>query len=199
MRNKLTLALGWLAATALSIAIAGAAVGSVRNNVTDRPSRLAQPEAVAADRQAPTLPTEAPIDRPGSTTVPGRASDQGTTTSRAPAPETTTTTAAEPAVTPTTTAAAAPATTAAATTTTAAPVEWQLATYETTGGWVRVRYNNQTVELHATGPAPGFTSHVEKAGPRMVEVEFEDEDDREYSISVKIEDGRLEVDIEPDG
>jgi hypothetical protein len=191
VRSRITLGLAWVAATALSILIAGAAVGTVRNNVTDRPSRLAQFELVASQPSSPSG------DQPSEPVAPADAGPTGELI----APATTTTTTSPEISTPTTPAPPSQSATTApppATTTGAVP-EWQLTTYETAGGWVRFRYSATAVELDAFGPAPGYRADVEKSGPSEVKVEFEGGDEREYSISAKIDGGRLSVEIEPDG
>jgi hypothetical protein len=194
VRSRITLVAAWLAATALSILIAGAAVGSVRNNVTDRPSQLAQPELIAAPIVDP--PTTAPIgSEPDLTSGPPAT---GADTDPAAASTVTTTLAGDG--TPTSTVAPAQTTTAAPpapATTTSQAAQWQLATYETGGGWVRIRYTSAIVELDAYGPAPGYRADVERSGPEEVKVEFDGGDDKEYSISAKLEGGRLAVEIEP--
>lgn len=193
MRSRITLAAAWLAATVLSILIAGAAVGSVRNNVTDRPSRLAQPESIAAPAADPPVvaPAGAGTELSPDPTDPLGTPDAVTVTTTTPAAATPGTTVA-----PTQNTTVAPP---APTTTTRAGPGWQLATYETGGGWVRIRYTTASVELDAYGPSPGFTAEVERSGPDEVKVEFDGGDNKEYSIAAKLEGGRLSVEIEPDG
>jgi hypothetical protein len=71
----------------------------------------------------------------------------------------------------------------------------ETATYQLTGGWVRIRYGGGEVHLVDAAPYAGYTMKAEKTGPQKVEIEF-DGDDYEGKFKADMEDGTLDVDIE---
>jgi hypothetical protein len=71
----------------------------------------------------------------------------------------------------------------------------QTATYELTGGWVRIRYGGGEVHFVDAAPYAGFSMKPEKTGPLKVEIEFEGSN-YEGKFKADMEDGRLDVDID---
>lgn len=196
MRRKLGTVLAWIVATLVSIALAMSAVGSVRNEVTNRPAPLrATAETVAQLQPAETtvtteVTTTAATSTIVATTPPPPSTTAATTTSKAPQNATSSTTTTSP---PTTT--AAPTTTS--TTTTAAPGSDYFETVQLIGGWVRLRVSGDDVFLDGAVPSPGFSLDIKKDGPESVEVEFES-DSHESKLHAEISDGELKIDKEED-
>ncbi len=188
MQRRALFVLAWLAVTGVSVLIATQAVGAVGDQVTDTPATLAAAQpSPASTTAAPTTTVAPPITEPAVTST----SPSPTTTT---GPETTTTTTAAPASTtqaPTTTSTQAP-------TTTEPPPEMETATYQLTGGWVRIRYGGGEVRLVDAAPNAGYSMKIEKNGPLKVEVEFEG-DGYEGKFKADMEDGALDVDIEEPG
>ena len=71
----------------------------------------------------------------------------------------------------------------------------ETATYELTGGWVRIRYGGGEVHLVDAAPYAGYTMKPEKTGPLKVEIEFEGPG-YEGQFKADMEDGPLDVDID---
>jgi len=183
MQRRFAFVLAWFAVTGLSVFIATQAVGAVSEQVTDSPATLATIAAVAATPTSAGPTSASPAVDPPVTTVPS--TPVVTTTTEVP-PETTTTAAA---VTTTT----APARTT--TTTTAAPLEMQTATFQLTGGWVRIRYGGGEVHFVDGAPNAGFSMKAENTGPDKVEIEFEGHD-YEGKFKADMENGELDFDID---
>lgn len=183
MRDVRTFGLiaAWVGATALAVVVAAAAVGSVREGVTDQP----QAAAPVVRNTLADLGLTTTSEPSTTTTVPGT-----TTTSEAP-PSTTTTTVASSSTTTTT---RPPAST---TTTTKAPDVQVLPPYATAGGTVTISVAEPSVWLVAAVPNAGYRADVEKAGPNVVEVEFESEG-TEIKFRARWDHGELLVEIESD-
>lgn len=177
MQRRIGLVIAWLAATGLSVFIATQAVGAVRDQVTTPPATLASLPATAGDTTTTTSTTTTQPATTSTTTT----TDAGSTTTGSTSTSATTTT-----VPPTTT-----------TTTTAPLLEFDLATYQLSGGWVRIRYSIQEVNLVDAGPYAGFSMKIEKTGPDEVEVEFEGES-YEATFRARIVAGVLDVSVSED-
>ncbi|NNC75542.1 MAG: hypothetical protein HKN93_08540 [Acidimicrobiia bacterium] len=170
MQRQVLLVVSWMAVTGLSVFVATQAVGAVRDNVTTAPAPLTTVAPVVdTTTTASTTTTTLPATTEGSTTT--------STTAAGSASTTTTSTSTVP-----------------ATTTSVSP---QIATYQLTGGWVRVQYGTDFVQLVDAAPYAGFSMKIEMTGPPRVEVEFE-ADGYEAKFKAAIESGQLEVSIEDD-
>ena len=210
MKAGMKFALAWLGATVVAVLVAAAAVGSVRSEVTDEPTRLGSPEIAAMSADVPatqpvtssstsTLPvvdvtSTAPETEPLPTTTTTTTTVAETTPTIA-APTTTVGSAPEPPPAPTTTT----TTTEPSTTTTTEPAESYSKTYDTVGGSVRVIVEGASVTFGGAVPKAGWSVELEKPGPKEVKVEFdENEGEGEVEFSAKIEDGELTVEISQD-
>jgi hypothetical protein len=181
----MTYAVMWLAVTATAVFIAAAAVGSVRDQVTETPTAMIPTTTVTTLGPAGPSDPAADVGSAPTTTAP-------TTT----APTTTTTpTTTLPDVSATTTTTAATTTTTAAPTTTTTPPPTEIRSYELIGGSVTVEVGNGTVGLAGASPKAGFSMDVENSGPEKVEVEFES-DHHESSFSARFRDGVFTPEIE---
>jgi hypothetical protein len=137
------MALGWLAATAATTALAYVAVDAAGSRVTDRPlsAVVATPSTAAA---------------PTSTLVPTPSSTLASPSTTLPHPTTTL---------------SSPATTASPATTTTE--SWQQQTINSSAGTLVVSFRSDQVRLEAVAPLIGFSYQVEQDGPSEVRVEFE--------------------------
>ncbi len=180
----MTYALIWLAVTATAVFVAAAAVGSVRNQVTDAPTVMAPTTTIIAG--APTITAPPPAADTTTTTAPTTATTTANTTTTAEptttAPTVTTTSPAEPR--PTTT-----------TTTTTTPPSNQIRSYDLVGGSVTVEIGASAAVLAGASPKAGFNMEVEHDGPEKVEVEFKSTD-HESKFSGEFKDGRFVPEIE---
>ena len=206
-------ALAWLGATVVAVLVAAAAVGSVRSEVTDEPTRLGSPEIAAMSADVPatqpvtssstsTLPVVDVASSPPETEpVPTTTTTTTTvveTTSTISAPNTTVGSAPEPPPPPTATTTTT-TTTEPSTTTTTEPAESYSKTFDTVGGSVRVIVEGASVTFGGAVPKAGWSVELEKPGPKEVKVEFdENEGEGEVEFSAKIEDGELTVEISQD-
>ena len=181
----MTYVLVWLAVTATAVFIAAAAVGSVRDQVTEAPAAM-----------VPTTSTAAPVPETSVSPTVFEAGPSTTTTASQVAPSTTTTTAT-PATTTTTTATPATTTTTTATptTTTTAPPPGDIRSYDLVGGVVTIEISSSAVHLAGASPKSGFSVEVEHSGPKKVKVEFESED-HESTFTGELEDGSFNPEIE---
>jgi hypothetical protein len=190
MSRIIGISAAWLAATLVAVAVAAAAVGSVRSEVTDAPTALAAPMvAVAA-----TVPTPEPETATTTTTVfalpapttPVPITDSTTTTADADQDDT-------PSGSPVTT------TTPAATSTTTTTASSYTKTYDTDAGSVRITVSGESVTFAGAIPLPGWTVELENSGPEEVNVHFERNDDEgdeeEIEFKATIENGELKVSI----
>ena len=190
MTRGLGFTIAWASATIVAVVIAAAAVSSVRSQVTDTPTALGAPTAVAIPADTPPADVVATAGQPTTTVAPV---DSATVDS------TSTTTPPEPSSAPTTTVAgSAPTTTTSmtATTTTTAAVTWtQLPAYTTRGGDVIILVSGESVKFGGAQVETGWTIELEKAGPPEVEVHFERNEDEkdEVEFHAKFEDGELVV------
>lgn len=182
----MTYVLVWLAVTATAVFVAAAAVGSVRNQVTETPTAMVPTTSTTAvstpESSVPTTAAEA-----ASSTTTSASASVGSTTTTTAAPTTTTTTPTEP--TPTTT------TTVPVTTTTTASAPTDIRSYDLVGGVVTVEIGSSTVHLSGASPKSGFRMEVENSGPKKVEVEFKS-DGHESKFSGEFKDGTFVPEIE---
>jgi hypothetical protein len=183
--------LGWAAASVLSAAVAWAAVGIVRDAVTDRPSELSSGAVAAAGTVSgeTTTPSDAPSSGETGPTTGAPSTDPPsivTTTTDAPS----TTSATEPPETKTTTPPPPPPTTQP-------EDEWTTKSYSMRGGTVSIRYRQGEVRLQGAVPAPGYEADIDHEGPDEVRVTF-DGDEHETEFRARWRDGQLDVDIEQD-
>ena len=177
----MTYALVWLAVTTTAVFVAVAAVGSVRDQVTETPTAMVPTTTIDTSLADPALPVTEPGSEPPTpaptitptfttTTVVGSTTtvpDVSTTTTPHPAPTTTTTTPP---------------------TTTTGPPATEIRSYELIGGSVTVEVGPNTVHLAGASPKAGFSVEVENSGPEKVEVEFKS-DDHESQFSGEFKDG----------
>jgi len=200
MKRGIGFGIAWVGATAVAILIAAAAVGSVRSQVTEVPTRLGSPSSAAlaatpleaspdqvADPGVASTPT-APVGVPPTTAISPAASEgSGTTVPTESTPPTSTTPPTSvPSQTSTTT-----------TTSTTVPPDSYSKTYDTEGGWVTIIVSGEDVTFGGGQPATGWTIEVEDYGPDEVEVHFEENDgEGEVEFEASFEDGELEVSIE---
>lgn len=181
--RRTTYVLVWMAVTAAAVIIAAAAVGSVRDQVTEAPAAMVPTTSTAvAQNVEPSTPTTASTP---------------STSLFATQPPTTTTTTALPATTTTTPAESAPSTTTTTvpSTTTTSPPRAEIRSYDLIGGVVTVEIGSSTVTLAGASPKPGFTMEVEDSGPRKVEVEFTS-NNHESQFSGEFKDGAFAPEIQ---
>jgi hypothetical protein len=190
MRRHLGFGVAWIGATALSIAIAAAAVAGIRDRVVDKPVAIGLPTTTTTAPPVETAPATSSPD-PSITSV---APATSTTTSTS-APEPATTANASPEVTTTTAPAATSTTAAPATTTTSGP---SYATYDLVGGTVVLAVVDGEIQIAGATPRTGFTVHYDEKGPSEVEVEFVGEDHKS-TLEAHLEGGMLEVSTHEDG
>jgi len=151
--RRLGLFAAWVAATILSVVLASQAVGLVRDQVTDRPSRTVSTllASVTTESTAPLVSTPENIDpqvpERSTTTVP---------------PEPTTTPSTAPAVTPTAPPTTAPPTDAA-----------ENLRYTLVGGWVTVACSESHIRFKSAAPKAGFSVERTNVEENKVEVKFE--------------------------
>lgn len=162
--------LGWLIATVAAMVLASQAVGLVRDQVTDRPSRV--PASLAATTSQPHMTT---TSRP---TMP----PAGT------APTSTTTTAV--ATTTSSTAPPAASTTVPVATTVQSPNDTQ--TVYLIGGTVTARCTGDDVSWVSYVPNPGFEAEVENPGPGQLEIEFEG-NSHKSKLRAECDSGNLDI------
>lgn len=191
MRRLVGISAAWLAATFIAVAVAAAAVGSVRSEVTDAPTALAAP-LVAANAKL-SLPASG-----ASTTINSDIAE--TPTTAAPKAEGTTPTTlperdtSDSSQTTTTTP---PAT--SSTTTTSNTASSYTKTYDTEAGSVRITVSGESVAFSGATPLPGWKVELKNSGPEEVKVHFErnegEHEDEEIEFKAEIEDGELRVSI----
>ena len=176
------LAFGWLATTALAVALALAAVGAVSDSVTEnRPEPLsaaavsaALAEGTAPEAEAPTATTDSPGPAPTSPTT-QRPPASAPPTTRGTSPSATT---KPPAPNPSTTGTAP----VPSTTDTSVPSDGGVPsqpaerTYEMVGGTVRVRFAGGRAELLSATPHAGFRVSRNSGDSGEVRVSFRSAD-----------------------
>lgn len=191
----MTYVLVWIAVTATAVFIAAAAVGSVRDHVTETPTAMVPTTADTPSISDVSTTTTQPgatsgTGEPPTTTTTSTTTTVVVSTTEAPEATTTTTTTLPPPPPPTTT-------TTTPTTTTVAP-STEIRSYDLVGGSVTVEVGSTTVNLSGASPKPGFGMDVENSGPEKVEVEFESED-HDSHFSAQFEDGVFVPQIEEEG
>jgi hypothetical protein len=213
MNRSFGFAAAWLAGTLVAVLIAAAAVGSVRNEVTDAPTALGAPNTTISlpdPDSGPSTTVTDDIEVP----VTDEVAESTTTTTLLEEPtesESTTTTTTDPGQQTSTTV---PTTTApehdpapTTTTTTEAPSETTTTinsytkTYDVKdAGRVTIRVSGDSVTFAGAYPLEGWTFKLKNGGSEEVEVRFERNDDEEDRVSfkAKIDDGELEVKISDD-
>lgn len=176
--RRLGLFVAWLVATSVAVLLASQAVGLVRDQVTDRPSRTVSTLLVDITTTSSipdvTEPTAPPASGP-TTTVGG-----ATTATTVEPTETTTTTTTPPATATTTTP-----------TTTPETVEF----FTLQGGTVSVSCSGDTIAFRTASPKPGYRTDVEKTGPENVEVTFEGSD-HESRFKAQCHEGTVDTEID---
>jgi hypothetical protein len=179
-KRRIGLLIAWVAATALATVLASQAVALVRDQVTDRPSRVATTLALDTTTSTTLPPTTI-------NPIPPRAS----TTTTDPEPTNTTSGATTSSTQPQTTTTSTPPTTS---TTIRADQEQ---TFYLTGGWATVRCAGNEVELTTYAPNPGYKVDIESAGPNKVEINFEEAGgEHESKLDVRCKGGELNPQVE---
>jgi len=189
--RRLTYVLIWLAVTTTAVFVAAAAVGSVRDQVTDTPSAMVPTTTIATSLAGPATPKTEP-GRETTPSIPTTSTTTTTTTltaSTTTVPDVSTTTTRPPAPTTTTTTAPPPTTTS--------PPPTEIRSYDLVGGSVTVEVGVNTVGLAGASPKAGFSMEVENSGPEKVEVEFKS-DHHESQFSGEFKDGVFVPKIEED-
>lgn len=184
MRRIIGIGAAWLTATLVAVAVATAAVGSVRSEVTDSPTALAAPIVTAdptiATPSPDTLTTTAAPGAPPTTVVP--ADSTTTTNGQVKAPSETTSTTTLPAASTTTT-----------------TMESYTKTYDTEGGSIRITVSGESVTFAGATPLPGWKVELKNSGPEEVKVHFERNEDEheeeEIEFKATVENGELKVSI----
>ena len=187
----MTYALIWLAVTTTAVFVAAAAVGSVRDQVTETPAAMVPTTTVTTSLANPAVPTTEPAIEPA-TTVTAPTTTSTTTTIAA------STTTVPDASTTTTRPAAPTVTTTAPPTTTTRPPATEIRSYDLVGGSVTVEVGANTVGLAGASPKAGFSMDVENSGPEKVEVEFKSQQ-HESHFTGRFEDGVFVPKIEEEG
>lgn len=158
--RRLGLVAAWLVATLLAVVLASQAVGLVRDQVTDRPSRTVSTilASAATPSTIPLVSTPENVDpqapertstEPPSTTQPPTTTQPGTTTSTS--------------------------TTVPASTTTTTQTETE-ERFTMIGGWVTVGCSANQITFKSAAPAPGFTVERTAVEDNKVDVKFESSD-----------------------
>ncbi len=155
-RRKLGLVVAWLAGTTLAMILSTQAVGLVRNQVTDQPSRAVKAFITDAQDSAP----------PGFTS----SAEQGSTTTVATtAPDDTTTTDAGSTTTTVATTPPDDTTTTTVVTTTPTPSSQR---YAMEGGWVVVGCNGNRIVFKSAAPANDYHLVRNEVSDSVVDVQF---------------------------
>ena len=188
-KRRFGLFAAWVAATAMATVLASQAVALVRDQVTDRPSRVATTlalETTTSTNDPPTTTDGLALPSSTTTTQVGTTSTASSATTSSTQPEETTT--STPATTPTT------STTSTTSTTTGANQE---ETFYVTGGWATVRCTGNDVALTTYAPNPGYKVEIKSAGPEKVVIKFEASgDDHESQLEVRCDSGVLKPGID---
>ena len=170
-KRRLGLVVAWVVATAMATVLASQAVALVRDQVTDRPSKVATTLALETTTTA-TPPTTSGLTTPSSTST-----TAGGTTTTVSSP---TSSSTQPTVTTTST----PTTTS---TTTGATQEQ---TFYLTGGWATARCSGNEVALATYAPNPGYKVEIKSVGPAELRIEFEEVGgEQESKLEVRCSDG----------
>lgn len=170
-KRRLGLVVAWVVATALATVLASQAVALVRDQVTDRPSKVATTLALE------TTTTAAPPTTNGLTTPSSTSTTGGGTTTTVSSP---TSSSTQPTVTTTSTPTTTPTTTGAG----------QEQTFYLTGGWATARCSGNEVALATYAPNPGYKVEIKSAGPAELRIEFEEVGgEQESKLEVRCSDG----------
>ena len=178
-KRRFGLLIAWVAATATATLLASQAVALVRDQVTDRPSRVAT--TLALETTTSTTAVTASTNQPPLS--------RSTTTLAA----TTTTTVAD------TTSTSKPLVTTTSTTppTSTTASVGQEDTFYLAGGWATIRCSGSDAMLVTYAPNPGYRVDIESAGPEKVEIKFEASgDDHESKLEVRCDAGVLKPKVE---
>ncbi|GMQ93445.1 MAG: hypothetical protein BMS9Abin12_0922 [Acidimicrobiia bacterium] len=192
MRKSIGLFGAWAGATLLAVAIAAAAVGSVRTQLIDEPTSIGAPAVtLAADDAADdfVLLENGEPEIPSTSTTTSSPIEETTTTSTTTLPPDESTTTINPVVQSST-----------ADTNSDVPTDYTK-TYDTKGGTVRIRVTGESVTLVAASPKPGWKVDVDENGPETVEIHFEQNDDdeeSEFEFEATLDDGELKITISED-
>ena len=176
-KRRVGLVVAWVAATATATVLASQAVALVRDQVTDRPSRVATTLALDATTSTTdtTVQPPPPVSTTGSTATTTATTGAGTTSTTHPGGTTTSTSIPPP--------------TTASTN--------QEDTFYGTGGWATVRCAGDDATLVTYAPNPGYRVEIESAGPEKVEISFEASgEDRESTLEVRCDSGVLQPRID---
>ncbi len=169
---------GWVLATLGAVTLASQAVGLVRDQVTDRPARLAAELPLTTTTSAP--PTTF-VDPPSASVTTTAAEDPTTTTTTA----TTTTTVSVGTSSTTTTTPAPPVTSPAS----------EDRIIHMIGGSVTARCEGEKASWVSYVPNSGFDADIENQGPEKLEIEFESED-HTSKLTAECRDGVLDSRVE---
>ena len=179
-KRRFGLFAAWVAATAMATVLASQAVALVRDQVTDRPSRVATTlalETTTSTNDPPTTTDGLALPSSTTTTQVGTTSTASSATTSSTQPEETTT-----------------STTSTTSTTTGANQE---ETFYVTGGWATVRCTGNDVALTTYAPNPGYKVEIKSAGPEKVVIKFEASgDDHESQLEVRCDSGVLKPGID---
>lgn len=174
MRRIVLIGGAWLLATGVSVFVAHAAVGEVRDRVVDRPQPLT---AVLAEATS-TAPPDTAIATTTADSVPAVAPAETSPVTEAPV-----------VTTPTTS----PVTTSAT-----APTDGRIETYSTPGGSVSIEIFSDHLTLLGAVPAAGFSVAEQEISPTQMEIEFSGEGE-EVKFKAKLEGGEVLVTVEIEG
>ena len=174
------LLVAWVIATAAATMLASQAVALVRDQVTDRPSRVATTLALETTTSAAAAPEA--TTQPSASSTSTSLSEMTTTTTPVGSPPTTRTTVA---------------TTPAPTTTTTTKTTNQEQTFYLIGGWASVGCTGNQVALATYAPNPGYHVEIESAGPSRLEIKFEESGgDHESKLDARCDNGILDPRID---
>ena len=195
MKSRLIAA--WVTATAVAVVLAYQAVGLVQTQVTERPTVLAAATASSTTLTAADLPpipptvtvpdnAESRVDAPPASTGPEDGSTESTSTS--------TTSSTVPEVTSST---SSTSSTSTPTTVTTPPssVQYVIASG---GGTVKVYCAGSNISFGTALQAPGYQYEIHSEGPDEVRVKFEElaDDEHEFDVRARCEDGQVIPDIQ---
>ena len=192
MRRIIGVGAAWVAATLVAVAIAAAAVGSVRGEVTDAPTALGT-LSIAVVTTSTTMSIES-LQTSTSTSPPGT-----TTTTVAVTDETTTTLGGVDTTSVSTTSTTAPPVTSTTETTTTV-ISSYTRTYGAEAGLpgsVTVVVSGESVSFSTASALNGWRVELKNSGPEEVKVLFERNENKEDEIEfkAKVQNGELEITI----
>lgn len=185
MNRSVGLVLAWVAGTVASIVVAYAAVGSVRDNVSDAPASVVVAATTVTSTSAGPTSTEADTATPPIEAIP-ETTEQPSTTEITTAPTTTT-----GPTTTTTTAANVP-------TTTAAPEVGDIRTFSGQGGSMSVEIVGDQLVLLGAVPSAGYTIEEQKIEPDKITIKFESSNHSTKLVAELEEDNEFEWKVDED-